>query len=47
MADSLLFPGDIAPAMRAAHVGELFVENLLFGAMLVWLLGRPKTTLVT
>lgn len=44
MADSLLFPGDIAPAMRAAHFGELLVENLLYGVVLGWLLGRPKVT---
>lgn len=40
MADSLLFPGEIAPAMRAAHVVELFVENLLYGLVLVRLLGE-------
>lgn len=44
MADSLLFPGDIAPSMRAAHVAELFAENLLYGLALAWLLGRPKIT---
>lgn len=37
MANNLLFPGDIAPTMRAAHFVELFVENFLFGLALVWL----------
>lgn len=37
MANNLLFPGDIAPTMRAAHFAELFVENFLYGLVLIWL----------
>lgn len=40
MADNLFFPGEIAPAMRAAHVVELFVENVFYGVLLVWLFGQ-------
>jgi len=42
MANNLLFPGDIAPTMRAAHFVELFVENLLYGLLLVWLVGPRR-----
>lgn len=42
MANNLLFPGEIAPAIRAAHYVELFVENLLYGLALVWLFAPER-----
>ncbi len=42
MADNLLLPTTIPAAMRVAHFIELFVENMLFGLVLVWLLGWPR-----
>ncbi len=42
MADNLLIPSTIPNMMRVAHFIELFVENVLFGLALVWLLGRPR-----
>ncbi len=46
MASNLLLPSDIPPTIRPAHLAELFVENLLFGLFVVWLLApavvRPQ-----
>lgn len=42
MANNLLFPGEIAPAIRTAHYVELFVENLLYGLALVWLFAPER-----
>ncbi len=42
MADNLLVPATIPATMRVAHFIELFVENMLFGLALVWLMGQPR-----